>query len=1478
MSLIGGAISLGADTSPIFGVSFLVLATRIIRPAHVYRLMVTNYSPQLVTAHASILRDGLDIASAEQQCSTGVPETMMLRVPPQALEGVYKLKIEGRTETDEVVFSNETLLQFSQRSITIFVQTDKPIYKQGQVVKFRTVPITTDLKPFSDALDVYMLDPHGITVKRWLSKQTNLGSVSLDYLLSDQPVVGNWTIRVLAQGQVQDSHFLVEEYHPQQYEVKVNMPSEFLDTEEFIMGSISANYTNGAPVGGNLTVVISAEVSGYTSSTTKTQSQFTGFTEFRYPMDELRRLLGEKQMSNGKVTVAAFVGERYLDLYQSGFARALITPSKIKLKFIGPSAFIFKPYMIFDCYLVASYSGGSQLPAEVLKSSAIDLRVTAVNRFNSQLLPNRTFEAISTIPGSWKVSVDVRSYITKQSLLDLDFIKVEADFYEKFALKSKASIRAYPSFSPSQRSLQVTTSTTTAKVGDYAIFHVSSNYKLDIISYVIITKGLILTGGRERVKSSPTTFAVPVSAEMVPTSTIMIYDISKNNEVIMDMLTFHVDGTSQHNLTVILNPNKDKHGETLEVAVYGQPGTYVGLSAFNKDLHAISSAGQMNFIDFHQQMQDFDKNLETLSHNWLTADGRIFETLNFPSSGMGLDAHSLLENSGLIVFTDAVIPRKTQTSCAADLTRCLVVDKCYNATVYRCNGLDECGDTSDESGCDRTSDITAMRNLDRLSRANRLQRVYEDNWLWKDINIGPLGHHIFTVKLPSVVSTWTVNAFSMSQFNGIGIMRTPLEISNVRPFLLKVEMPGSCNLGEQIGVRALVTNYLPKEIEVTIILADSPDYKFVQVGDSGEVSSYNPETTFGEHQHLITIKPDETAFVLLPIVAQRLGNVNVTISAVTQVAKRTHSKILNVEADGIPQVMHTAIVVDLSQGSYLIKYLDTNITESPVVKYDKVRKYIFGSNKASVSISGGVVGPIFPTIPVGTKSALRLPSDCGEQNMFNFALNLLSISYLRHTGQETPEIKKEVFKHLNLLYQRQLSFRNKDGSFRLFKSSSEPSVWLTAFVVRYLHQATAQEWENYITIESDVIDSALGWLVSKQTQDGAFIEQSSHTHDRKLDNSPRLGLPLEDFKLKNISLTAYVLVALHSVRDRAGEQATRANNARILAQKYLESLLHRTTIKTAQDPFDLALVTYALQLVNSIEADEAYNHLDKKMHQQSGLRYWSLEPVQPNQINTQNNRNIIHPRARGKFDSRNVQTTAYGLLTQIQRQAPFQRDIVEWLNTQRLSSGGWASTQDTIVALQALIDYSVNSDHRSVTDIKLSVEAPALRDVNRENKMVISEANISQTHTVNFPNAHGIFTLRAEGSGTALLSLDVQYNVDWPQLQLKPAIKAFDLSVTPRYSGRNSSNIHIEACAKWTLLAESPRSGMAVLEFPVPTGYVINQSVLDRIINASASGVQKYPRNLKEARTTDRKIYFYFDYVSNFLDANQSLTGPPNTC
>jgi hypothetical protein len=43
--------------------------------------------------------------------------------------------------------------------------------------------------------------------------------VSLSYQLSDQPVFGEWVIQIIAQGQIEEATFLVEEYYQTRFEV-----------------------------------------------------------------------------------------------------------------------------------------------------------------------------------------------------------------------------------------------------------------------------------------------------------------------------------------------------------------------------------------------------------------------------------------------------------------------------------------------------------------------------------------------------------------------------------------------------------------------------------------------------------------------------------------------------------------------------------------------------------------------------------------------------------------------------------------------------------------------------------------------------------------------------------------------------------------------------------------------------------------------------------------------------------------------------------------------------------------------------------------------------------------------------------------------------------------------------------------------------------------------------------------------------------
>jgi hypothetical protein len=57
-------------------------------------------------------------------------------------------------------------------------------------------------------------------------------------------------------------------------------------------------------------------------------------------------------------------------------------------------------------------------------------------------------------------------------------------------------------------------------------------------------------------------------------------------------------------------------------------------------------------------------------------------------------------------------------------------------------------------------------------------------------------------------------------------------------------------------------------------------------------------------------------------------------------------------------------------------------------------------------------------------------------------------------------------------------------------------------------------------------------------------------------------------------------------------------------------------------------------------------------------------------------------------------------------------------------------------------------------------------------------------------------------------------------------------------------------------LNESVRSGLAVLDVTIPTGYIVQQQDLDAYIRS------RRVHNLQRARFLERSVLFYFDYVS----------------
>lgn len=682
----------------------------------------------------------------------------------------------------------------------------------------------------------------------------------------------------------------------------------------------------------------------------------------------------------------------------------------------------------------------------------------------------------------------------------------------------------------------------------------------------------------------------------------------------------------------------------------------------------------------------------------------------FPSSSFGIDVNRTFEYVGLIVFTDAIIYRKPEVC-----NRTLGFGECLNGRCYRlekkCDGIFDCEDGTDEARCILTNatDIAEFRKY----RFNRIQRHYENMWLWKDINIGPHGRYIFNIDVPRRPVHWMITAFSISPTIGFGMIPKAIDYMGILPFFINVEMPTQIKQGEQIGIRVSVFNYLQNNIEATVGLSGSRDFKFVHVEENGFVKSYNPRTSFGEHQFFVWIKAQDVAIIYLPIVPTRLGDITVHVYASALIGRDSVTRTVHVEADGLPQFRHESVLLDLSNRAYAFQYMHVNITETPIIPYQEDRYYVYSSNKARISIVGDVVGPIFPTMPVNATSLLHLPMDCGEQTIFNFAAHLYTTLHMRAVNLRNRTQEKISFHYMNIIYQKQISFMNPDGSFSLFRSDwnqSSPSVWLTAYTIQVFQEAASNyEYENYLYIDPDLISKSVLWLLQHQTEEGSFYEVT-WLPDRKMNTTylDEYGF----YRYRNISLTAHVLITLASAKDLPGGLGTRVALAADNAAKWLETKLGY--LRDFGQPYEIAIVAYALKEKGSSNYDEAFEILNRHSRDEGEYKYWGREAVPQPPTKIENQKPFLLPRLPYKYDSENIETTAYALLLYTAKQQVFFiQPIVRWLNSQRLTDGGWATTRDTAWAMKALMYYTQTQRLREVTELSVTIEATSLPGVSK---------------------------------------------------------------------------------------------------------------------------------------------------------------------
>ena len=234
------------------------------------------------------------------------------------------------------------------------------------------------------------------------------------------------------------------------------------------------------------------------------------------------------------------------------------------------------------------------------------------------------------------------------------------------------------------------------------------------------------------------------------------------------------------------------------------------------------------------------------------------------------------------------------------------------------------------------------------------------------------------------------------------------------------------------------------------------------------------------------------------------------------------------------------------------------------------------------------------------------------------------------------------------------------------------------------------------------------------------------------------------------TLTAYVAIALLE----AGK-----TDAADKAITYLEGRLGDIT-----DPYALALTTYALRAGQepggAAGDDQAHGSRPSRTRTASiGAAPAALQPLRRRRRAGEPLGGRRRRGAAADEPSRSTSSRAWTSRPPATRRWPSSPSgdrvnaarAAKWLVGQRNSQGGFGSTQDTVVALQALTEYATSS----ATDTNMTVTVKA-GDVTKEIK--ITPDNFDVTQVVEVPAGVPV-ELTAKGKGEAVVQGVLRYNL-----------------------------------------------------------------------------------------------------------------------
>ncbi|XDV32424.1 hypothetical protein PO909_003242 [Leuciscus waleckii] len=688
---------------------------------------------------------------------------------------------------------------------------------------------------------------------------------------------------------------------------------------------------------------------------------------------------------------------------------------------------------------------------------------------------------------------------------------------------------------------------------------------------------------------------------------------------------------------------------------------------------------------------------------------------------------------------------------------------------------------------------------DRHSPAVTIRTFFPETWIWELAEVGDSGSAQVPVTVPDTITSWETEVFCLSS-EGLGLA-PPAQLTVFQPFFLELSLPYSIIRGEIFELKATVFNYLSKCIMVKVTPAPSSDYTLKASSDDQYSSCLcaNGRKTF--------------KWILTSSV---LGVLNITVSAEAEASQTVcDNEIVSVPERGRIDTVTRSLLVQAegtekteTQSWLLCPKVGDSLSEEAALSLPK--DVIEGSARSSVSVIGDILGRALRNL----HGLLRMPYGCGEQNMAVLSPNIYILEYLENTEQLTSAIRERATGFLKSGYQRQMNYKHSDGSYSTF-GYGDGNTWLTAFVLRSFGRA-----QKYIFIDPKIIQGAKNWLISRRDSDGCFIQQGSLFNNR-----------MKGGVNDNVTMTAYITASLLELETPVTDP---------VVSKGLSCL--RSVIEDVKNIYTTALLAYTFSLTNDTDTrQQLFKKLEDVAISDGSHLHWSQSA------------------SADDSDSLAVEISSYVLLAVLSADSLTTADlgyanrIVSWLVKQQNAYGGFSSTQDTVVALQALSLYATkvfSSDGSSTVTVQSAGDTHHF-DVNQDNKLLYQE---KQLQTV-----PAKYSIEVKGSTCVSVQIAQFYNIPTPT-------KAKTLSIDAKIEGDCKKTFGQSLLLNFTVKYDGAqaRTNMVIVDIKLLSGFTADTSMLETQRTSSASFVERVD-------SKDDHVIVYLKEVPKHIPVNHHL-------